>query len=167
MTLRLIASHLQKFLGRRAGLLLPPALSRFALRVVELLLVSSLIELAMSLPMAIYFHRITAMGLPANLLVVPHDQWLPRRRALQPIFTKHHVPQFAGHMADIAEQVARDWAGGATVDLDADCRALTLRALALSILGIDLGDRTEVVADALRTGVYSRTLTFTLSTTMP
>src|ERR1700761_4354282 len=50
----------------------------------------------------------------ANLLVVPHDQWLPRRRALQPIFTKHHVPQFAGHMADIAEQVARDWARGAT-----------------------------------------------------
>ena len=88
-----------------------------------------------------------------NLLVVPHDQWLPRRRALQPIFTKHHVPQFAGHMADIAEQVARHWARGAMVDLDADCRELTLQALALSILGIDLGDRTQVVGDALRTGM--------------
>jgi cytochrome P450 len=30
-----------------------------------------------------------------NLLVVPHQQWLRRRRALQPIFTKHHVPRFA------------------------------------------------------------------------
>src|ERR1700721_878730 len=36
-----------------------------------LLLVSALVELAMSLPMAIYFHRVTALGLPVNLLVVP------------------------------------------------------------------------------------------------
>ena len=44
---------------------------RLTLRIVELLLVSALIELAMSLPMAIYFHRVTALGLPVNLLVVP------------------------------------------------------------------------------------------------
>src|SRR5580693_1510840 len=51
-----------------------------------------------------------------NLLVVPHREWLPRRRALQPIFTKHHVPRFAGHMAEVAEQLADRWALGATVD---------------------------------------------------
>jgi cytochrome P450 len=87
-----------------------------------------------------------------NLLVVPHHEWLPRRRALQPIFTKHHVPRFAGHMAEVAEQLADRWAGGATVDLDAECRALTLRALGLSILGTDLADRSRVVGAALRTG---------------
>ena len=38
-----------------------------------------------------------------NLLVVPHEDWLPRRRALQPVFTKQHVPRFAGHMADAAQ----------------------------------------------------------------
>src|SRR6516164_8709982 len=27
-----------------------------------------------------------------NLLVMPHREWLPRRRALQPIFTKQRVP---------------------------------------------------------------------------
>ncbi|HWS94705.1 MAG TPA: cytochrome P450 [Mycobacterium sp.] len=87
-----------------------------------------------------------------NLLVVPHHEWLPRRRALQPIFTKHHVPRFAGHMAEVAEQLADRWALGAAVDLDAECRALTLRALGHSILGIDLGDQTQVVGAALRTG---------------
>jgi cytochrome P450 len=87
-----------------------------------------------------------------NLLVVPHHEWLPRRRALQPIFTKHHVPRFAGHMAEVAEQLADRWALGAGVDLDPECRALTLRALGHSILGIDLGDQTQVVGAALRTG---------------
>jgi cytochrome P450 len=87
-----------------------------------------------------------------NLLVMPHHEWLPRRRALQPIFTKHHVPRFAGHMAEVAEQLADRWAVGDVVDLDAECRTLTLRALGLSILGIDLGDRTQVVGAALRAG---------------
>ncbi len=71
VTLRLIASHLQPFLGRWLARILPPALVRLILRIFELLLVSALIELAMSLPMAIYFHRVTALGLPVNLLVVP------------------------------------------------------------------------------------------------
>jgi competence protein ComEC len=71
VTLRLIADHLQPFLGRRVPLFLLPAFVRLGLRICELLLVSATIELAMSLPMAIYFHRITALGLPVNLLVVP------------------------------------------------------------------------------------------------
>jgi competence protein ComEC len=71
VTLRLIATHLQPFLGRWLARTLPPALLRLSLRIIELLLVSGLIELAMSLPMAIYFHRVTALGLPVNLLVVP------------------------------------------------------------------------------------------------
>ena len=86
-----------------------------------------------------------------NLLVVPHHEWLPRRRALQPIFTKHHVPRFAGRMAEVAEQLADRWAVTAEVDLDTECRAMTLRALGHSILGIDLADRTQVVGAALRT----------------
>jgi cytochrome P450 len=87
-----------------------------------------------------------------NLLVVPHREWLPRRRALQPIFTKQRVPRFAGHMAEVAEQLADRWAAGAAVDLDAECRALTLRALGHSILATDLADRTEMVGAALRIG---------------
>ncbi len=71
VTLRLIADHLRPFVGPRVARFLAPASVRLGLRCFELLLISGLIELAMSLPMAIYFHRITALGLPVNLLVVP------------------------------------------------------------------------------------------------
>ena len=44
---------------------------RFAIRVVELVVISCVVELAMTLPMALYFHRITIFALPVNLLIVP------------------------------------------------------------------------------------------------
>ncbi|HEY1803699.1 MAG TPA: ComEC/Rec2 family competence protein [Terracidiphilus sp.] len=44
---------------------------RFAIRFVELIVVSCVVELAMTLPMAIYFHRITIFALPVNLLILP------------------------------------------------------------------------------------------------
>ncbi len=44
---------------------------RWVLRGAELLLISATIELAMSLPMAVYFHRITVLALPVNVLIVP------------------------------------------------------------------------------------------------
>lgn len=88
-----------------------------------------------------------------NLLDLTHDRWLPRRRTLQPLFTKKHVPRFAGHMAGAAQSVADSWADGATVDLDRACRALTLRALGRLVFGVDLDERAEDVGPALRTSL--------------
>jgi competence protein ComEC len=48
-----------------------PFIVRFILRVVELLAVSCIVELAMTLPMALYFHRITLFALPVNLFILP------------------------------------------------------------------------------------------------
>ena len=62
--------------------------------------------------------------LGGNLFNLPYEQWLPRKRTLQPVFTKQHVRQFGGHMAEAAEQVSAGWVDGAVVDLDAECRAL-------------------------------------------
>jgi cytochrome P450 len=95
---------------------------------------------------AIQMHRL--MG--GSLLVLPHHQWLPRRRTLQPMFTKQHVPRYAGHMAAAAQTVVDGWCDGATVDLDTECRALTLRALGRSVLGLDLDARADTVGPALR-----------------
>ena len=80
-----------------------------------------------------------------NLLVLPHDEWLPRRRALQPLFTKQHVRGFAGHMAQAAERVSRTWGDTGEIDLDAQCRTLTLRALGRSVLGLDLDERADAM----------------------
>jgi len=44
---------------------------RFALRSVELLVVSCVVELTMTLPMALYFHRITIFALPVNIFILP------------------------------------------------------------------------------------------------
>lgn len=70
VSIRLIVEHARLLAGRRvAGCI--PFFVRIALRALELLLISVIVELVMSLPMALYFHRITAVALPVNLLVVP------------------------------------------------------------------------------------------------
>ncbi len=86
----------------------------------------------------------------ANLFDLPYEPWLPRRRTLQPVFTKQQVRQFGGHMAEAAEAVSSSWQDGAIINLDAECRTLTLRALGRSVLGLDLSDRAEEVTEPLR-----------------
>jgi cytochrome P450 len=85
-----------------------------------------------------------------NLFDLMHDEWLPRRRALQPIFTKQHVRQFGGHMFHAAETVADGWIDASEVDLDAQCRRLTMRALGRSVLGLDLDERAEALAEPMQ-----------------
>ena len=50
--------------------------------------------------------------LGASLITLKHDAWLPRRRALQPVFTKHNVRAFGGHMTEAADMVAASWGDG-------------------------------------------------------
>jgi competence protein ComEC len=71
VSLRLWGEHLRPLAGRRWAVRLPVSLSRWTLRAMEALLVSFIVEMAMILPMAIYFHRITLYALPANMLGLP------------------------------------------------------------------------------------------------
>ena len=70
VSLRLLVEHTRLLTGRRIANCIP-FFTRIALRATELLLISVIVEQVMSLPMALYFHRITAVALPVNLLVVP------------------------------------------------------------------------------------------------
>jgi cytochrome P450 len=88
--------------------------------------------------------------LGSNLFDLTHEPWLPRRRTLQPIFTKQHVREFGGHMAQAAQTVADSWVDGTEVDLDTECRRLTLRALGRSVLGLDLDAHSDAIAEPLR-----------------
>ena len=88
-----------------------------------------------------------------NLFDLTHEPWLPRRRALQPIFTKQRVREFSGHMAQAAQTVADRWVDATEVDLDTECRRLTLRALGRSVLGLDLDDHSDTIAEPLRIAV--------------
>ena len=105
-------------------------------------------------------HREMRQLLGENLFDLLHEKWLPRRRALQPIFTKQHVRAFGGHMSQAAEMVANRWCDGAEVDLDAECRRLTLRALGrhpdlqdrVAAQVTDIGDRELTPDDVPRLG---------------
>ena len=86
----------------------------------------------------------------ANLFDVPHDEWLPRRRLLQPLFTKKHVREYGAPMSEAAETIAASWGPSSDIDLDVQCRRLTLRALGRSVLGLDLDEQADRIAEPLR-----------------
>jgi competence protein ComEC len=69
--LRMFAAALTRAFGKWIGWSGFPWVVRIGLRCVELLVVSCIVELAMALPMAVYFHRITVFALPVNIFILP------------------------------------------------------------------------------------------------
>ena len=69
--LRMLAQRLERAFSARMGWQIFPWCVRFFLRCVELVVIACVVELAMSLPMALYFHRITVFALPVNVLILP------------------------------------------------------------------------------------------------
>jgi competence protein ComEC len=71
LDLRMIAGRLRRFLGERIPLPLLGGSVRFFLGFLEVLFISSIMQIGLALPMAYYFHRVTVTALPANMLAVP------------------------------------------------------------------------------------------------
>ena len=71
VALRMFAARLAPLAGAWVAWRLLPWLLRAAIRALELLAITCIIEVAMMLPMAVYFHRITLFALPVNLLILP------------------------------------------------------------------------------------------------
>ncbi|HKN20871.1 MAG TPA: ComEC/Rec2 family competence protein [Terracidiphilus sp.] len=69
--MRMVAERLQRAVSSTIAWRFFPWSVRFVIRVLELVVISCVVELAMTLPMALYFHRITIFALPVNLLIVP------------------------------------------------------------------------------------------------
>ena len=82
-----------------------------------------------------------------NLFVLPNSEWPPRRRALQPVFTKQNVDRFGGHMTQAAQTTAERWRESRDVDLDTECRRLAMRSLGYSILGLDINEHSNTIAE--------------------
>ncbi len=76
LDLRLIASRLSRFIGKRLARTLPALLLRFAIGLSELVFISTLMQAGLAILMAYHFHRATTMGMPANLAVIPLTQIL-------------------------------------------------------------------------------------------
>ena len=71
LDLRMIAERLGYFIPSRVALWLLLGFVTAALAIFDLVLMSVLMQAALALPMAVYFHRVTVVGLPANVVVVP------------------------------------------------------------------------------------------------
>ncbi len=69
--LRMLAAPLRWIIGPWLALRLLPQAVRLTLLIAELVTTSFAIELFLTLPMALYFHRVTAVALPVNILIVP------------------------------------------------------------------------------------------------
>jgi cytochrome P450 len=95
-------------------------------------------------------HREMRLLMGDNLADLPNEPWVARKRTLQPLFTKQYVRRHGEHMAAAAAMIARGWREGAEVDLDAASRRLTMRALGRSVLGTDLDESANAVAEPLK-----------------
>jgi competence protein ComEC len=71
LDLRLVLGRLGNSFGARASKFVLVRAIRAALATWDVLVISALMQVAMTLPMATYFHRATILALPANALVVP------------------------------------------------------------------------------------------------
>jgi competence protein ComEC len=71
LDLRMIAGRLQLFVGKKAPIVLFSQGGRLLLVGCEFLLISLILQVGFSMPMAYYFHRATLVSLPANILAVP------------------------------------------------------------------------------------------------
>jgi competence protein ComEC len=69
--MRLVAERLERAGNSSIAWRIFPWSVRFVIRFAELVVVSCVVELAMALPMAVYFHRITIFALPVNLFILP------------------------------------------------------------------------------------------------
>jgi competence protein ComEC len=74
--LQLIAARVGRFAGKTWSQRLVRGIAGCALAFAELLFISVIMQMGLALPMAWYFHRVTTIGLPANLVVVPLTQLL-------------------------------------------------------------------------------------------
>jgi competence protein ComEC len=71
LDVRMIAGRLGRFVGERVALSTLACCGRILLGMCDFLVISLVIQMGFTLPMAYYFHRVTLVSLPANVLAVP------------------------------------------------------------------------------------------------
>jgi competence protein ComEC len=101
LDLRLVESRLAAFFGRRLSHAALVGGGRSLLALYDVLLIAALMQAALALPMAVYFHRATLLALPANAVIVPLTGVL-MPTALLALAVSYVSPALAGIPAGIA-----------------------------------------------------------------
>lgn len=83
--------------------------------------------------------RLNRMGGPELLFNTDRwEEWLWRRRLMQPAFHRAQIDAFAGVIAAEALRTTERWADGATIDLGAEMKALTMRIIGRTMFSVDI-----------------------------
>lgn len=83
--------------------------------------------------------------LSPNVFNLGHEEWVPRKRALQPVFTKQRVSEYAAAMSSVVAEAGPQWAALGTLDVQEHTRRLTSEILGRALLGRELASHTDVL----------------------
>jgi cytochrome P450 len=88
-----------------------------------------------------------AMG---NGLVTSEGEFhLRQRRMIQPAFHKKRIDEYGEHMVHYARERGEGWTDGATMDVNAEMMAVTLKVIAKTMFDADVADEIEKVYEAV------------------
>jgi competence protein ComEC len=105
--LRMISRRLALITGNRTAGFLVRGVVRSALIVYDLLVVSSVTQAVLVLPMRLYFHRAAIVGLPANLLVLPLAGLLMNSAVAA--IALSYISAFLAHIAAVIASSTLHW----------------------------------------------------------
>jgi cytochrome P450 len=71
------------------------------------------------------------------------EEWLWRRRLMQPAFHRRELASFGTTFVEEAERLADSWPNGAIIDLEKAMKTLTMRIIGRTMFSVDVGATTE------------------------
>ncbi|MBV8965234.1 MAG: cytochrome P450 [Mycobacteriaceae bacterium] len=84
-----------------------------------------------------------------GLLTAEGAVWQRHRRLVQPVFSHRHIQSFAPAIVEASRKRFASWAPGATVDVAAEMRTLTMDIIGRVLFGADLAGDAEPVGHAV------------------
>lgn len=89
-----------------------------------------------------------------GLLLSEGDTWRRNRRLAQPAFHASAIRSYATAMSSLTEDTLDGWGERKALDVHAELMRLTLRIVARTLFGVDIGEDADVIGRALDTFMH-------------
>ncbi len=97
-----------------------------------------------------FFNTILHVIIGDNLFTTDGDDWLSRRRLMQPAFHRQRIASFSTLMTECVQAMLERWdsAGGQRLPIDQEMMALTLRVAGKAFFSVDLSGEANAIGEA-------------------